>query len=85
MYREANKVVKDLKHRGKKNLYLRYSNKGAVEIDHEKKQLSVKSPKVQQGTFFTYVHRAKMSFDNDAVDRPVKNHMARIRKALNMN
>lgn len=85
MYRMANEVVKDPKHRGKKSLYLKYSNKGAVEIDHKKKQLSVKSPIVKQGNFFTYVHRAKMLFDDDAVDRPVKNHMAKIRKALNKN
>lgn len=85
MYRMANEVVKDPKHRGKKSLYLKYSNKGAVEIDHKKKQLSVKSPIVKPENFFTYVHRAKMLFDDDAVDRPVKNHMAKIRKALNKN
>ena len=56
-----------------------------MEIDHKKKQLSVKSPIVKQGNFFTYVHHAKMLFDDDSAGRPVKNHMAKILKALNKN
>ena len=75
MYRKAKSINKsggispNGKHISGRNLYERYSIRGA---------------KGKKGNYLTYVLRAKKVFgDNEAVDREVKRHMQKIRKALN--
>jgi hypothetical protein len=78
MYRKA----RDPQHRGKKKLYQKNSEKGAEEA-HYGGQSQNKIPGKESGNFFTYVHRAEMILNESEIRRPVKNHMAKIRKALN--
>jgi hypothetical protein len=82
MYRKASEVAKDPQHRGKKKLYRKYSEKGAEEAHHNRKSQNEISGK-KKGNFFTYVHHAEVIFNDSEIRRPVKNHMAKIRKALN--
>ena len=55
----------------KKNLYQRYSIRGAYN---------------KKGNFLTYVERAKSSYGKDeSIDKSTKNHMQKIKNALNGN
>lgn len=55
----------------KKNIYQRYSIRGAYN---------------KKGNFLTYVERAKCSYGKDeAIDKSTKNHMQKIKNALNGN
>jgi len=74
MYRKAKTIAKNGgytakgKHISGRNLYQRYSIKGAYG---------------KNGNYISYVLRAKRIFgDNEAVDRDIKNHMQKIRKAI---
>ena len=82
MYRKAREVARDPQHRGKKKLYQKYSEKGAEEALYDG-QSQNKTPGKKSGNFFTYVRRAEIIFNDSEIRRPVKNHMAKIRKALN--
>ena len=53
-----------------------------MEAHHNRKSQNEISGK-KKGNFFTYVHRAEVIFNDNEIRRPVKNHMAKIRKALN--
>lgn len=71
MYRKARVIAGNPNHKGKDHLYERYSERGAG-TGHKK-----------QGNFFTYVHRAENIFgESEGINKPVKNHMAKIRKAI---
>ena len=71
MYRKAHVIAENPGQKGKDHLYERYSERGARSGDGKK------------GNFFTYVQRAEKIFgDAEEIRRPVKNHMAKIRKAL---
>ncbi len=74
MYRKAKTIAKNGgytargKHISGRNLYQRYSIKGAYG---------------KNGNYISYVLRAKRIFgDNEAIDRDIKNHMQKIRKAI---
>lgn len=74
MYRKAKTIANNGgytssgKHISGKNLYQRYSIKGAYG---------------KNGNFISYALRAKKVFgDNEAIDRDIKNHMQKIRKAI---
>ena len=74
MYRKAHKIARNPEHKGKKYLYEKYSEKGAVTSAEKK------------GNFFTYVHRSENVFgETEEIKKPVKNHMAKIRRALKTN
>ena len=71
MYRKAHVIAEKPGQKGKDHLYEKYSERGARSADGKK------------GNFFTYVQRAEKVFgDSEEIRRPVKNHMAKIRKAL---
>ena len=71
MYRKARAVAVNPGQKGKDHLYDRYSERGA------------KPSKDKRGNFFTYVYRADNTFGKtETIKEPVKNHMAKIRKAL---
>ena len=74
MYRKAKTIRKNKGYTkygnriSKRNLYERYSIKGARGI---------------RGNFLTYVERAKMCFgSNENIDKSTKNHLQKIKKAL---
>lgn len=74
MLRKAHKIATDPEKKGKRQLYERYSEKGA-RVDGK-----------QKGNFFTYVHRAERIFgDTEEIRRPVKRHMKKIKMALRRN
>lgn len=71
MYRKAHSIAANENRKGKDHLYQKYSERGA------------KASGKHGGNFFTYVHRAEKIFgDEDEIGAPVKNHMAKISKAL---
>ena len=71
MYRKARAVANNPGQKGKDHLYDRYSERGA------------KPSKDKKGNFFSYVYRADNTFEKkEEIKEPVKNHMAKIRKAL---
>jgi len=71
MYRKAHAIAENPDQKGKKYLYKKYSERGAKPNGKDK------------GNFFTYVHRAEHVFgDTEEIQKPVKNHMAKIRRAL---
>ena len=71
MYRKARAVARNPEQKGKDHLYDRYSERGA------------KPSKANRGNFITYVYRADNVFEQaEAIKEPIKNHMAKIRKAL---
>ena len=71
MYRKAHAIAENPDQKGKKYLYKKYSERGAKPNGKDK------------GNFFTYVHRAEHVFgDIEEIQKPVKNHMAKIRRAL---
>lgn len=71
MYRKAHAVAKRSSQKGKKSLYQRYSERGAwTDAKH-------------RGNFLSYVNRAEKIFGSEEeIRRPVKKHMAKIRRAL---
>ena len=71
MYRKAHTVAGRTSQRSKKALYEKYSERGAW------------TDKNHKGNFLTYVDRAERIFgDEEEIKRPVKRHMAKIKKAL---
>lgn len=71
MYRKAHAIAENPDQKGKDHLYQEYSERGAKPTGKNK------------GNFFTYVHRAERVFGNvEEIQKPVKNHMAKIRRAL---
>ena len=71
MYRKARAVARNPEQKGKDHLYDRYSERGA------------KPSKDNRGNFITYVYRADNVFEQaEAIQEPIKNHMAKIHKAL---
>ena len=75
MYRKAKTIRKNKGYTkygtkiSKRNLYERYSIKGANG---------------KRGNFLTYVERAKRGFgSNESIDKSTKNHMQKIKKAIN--
>ena len=75
MYRKAKGIVMSdgISPRGRKiskrNLYEKYSIKGAY---------------INKGNFLSYVARAKFIFEEDSVERDTKNHMQKIKRALEL-
>lgn len=68
MYRKAKSISKNPTLSGADNLYKSYSIHGA---------------KAKPGNFFTYINHAKEVFGEDElIDRDLKNHIPKIRKAL---
>ena len=68
MYRKAKSISKNPTLSGADNLYKSYSIHGA---------------KAKPGNFFTYINHAKQVFGEDElIDRDLKNHIPKIRKAL---
>ena len=75
MYRKAHKIALKPVQKGKDHLYEKYSERGA--------KITTKDKMKKKGNFFTYANRAEAIFGkSEEIKRPVKNHMARIRKAL---
>ena len=71
MYRKAHAIAGNPNQKGKDHLYERYYERGARPNGKD------------SGNFFTYVHRAGRIFeDAEEIRRPVKNHMAKIKRAL---
>ena len=70
MYRKARAIAGNPDQKGKDHLYERYSERGANTGNN-------------RGNFFTYVQRSENVFGkSEDIRKPVKNHMAKIRKAL---
>jgi hypothetical protein len=71
MYRKARVIAGNPNQKGKDHLYERYSERG------------VRTRNKKRGYFFTYVQRAEHVFgEAEDIRKPVKNHMAKIRKVL---
>ena len=71
MYRKARVIAGNPNQKGKDHLYERYSERGA--------RTGIK----KRGNYFTYVQRAEHVFgEAEDIRKPVKNHMAKIRKVL---
>ena len=70
MYRKARAIAGNPDQKGKDHLYERYSERGANTGNN-------------RGNFSTYVQRSENVFGkSEDIRKPVKNHMAKIRKAL---
>ena len=71
MYRKAHAIAGKSDQKGKNHLYERYSERGAKPSGKD------------SGNFFTYVHRAESILgDAEEIRNPVKNHTAKIKRAL---
>lgn len=84
MYKKIKTIVKNRKRGkvvGRKNLYKKYSNKGAkVVIDKKTSEF------ISRGNFITYVKRAKKIWMNESqIDKDTKKHMLKIKRRLEYN
>ena len=71
MYRKAHAIARNPDQKGKNHLYERYSERGARPTGNDR------------GNFFTYVQRAERILgDTEEIRKPVKKHLAKIKRAL---